>query len=255
MISHQTKERLGAAAMALAFLLTFGSVGFGAFYVIGKTIRDGMRADDWVRTRAQIQHVDQGSITYHYEWQGKKYFGDRAGAFILGGSSDVDDWDERMERAIVAAQQEEKPFTVLVNPENPSESMANNEIRWNLLLIALPFAVGFGGAALAAFFLIGRGALPPRRGHSRDGSYAGVPMLKPKTREALTQWAVAVVWNSVAFPIAIVALPGMWAKGEWFPVILLSIFPLIGVLILWGALATTVQALRGGLFNPGWRAT
>lgn len=255
MLSHQTKERLGAAVAALVFLFAFGGIGFGAFYVIGATIRDGMRAQDWVRTRAQIQQVDQGSITYNYEWQGKRYFGDRAGAFVLGGSSDVDDWDERMERAIVLAQQEEKPFTVLVNPENPAESMVNNEIRWKLLLIALPFGIGFGGAGLAAFFLIGRGAFPPRNGRRRAGSYAGVPLLKPKTREALGQWAVAVVWNGVAFPIALIALPELWAKREWFPVILVSLFPLVGTLILWGALASTVNAFREGLFNRDWKAT
>ena len=255
-MTRQQKERLGAAVAALAFLILFGGVGFGAFYVIGATIRDGLRAQDWVRTRAQVQHVDHGSVTYTYEWQGKRYSGDRAGTFILGGTSDVDDWDDRMEAAIRAAQQEEKPFTVFVNPENPSESMANNEIRWKLLAIALPFGIGFGGGGLAAFILIGRSALPKKqRSALGGGSSAGVPMLKPRTREALWQWAVAAVWNGVAFPIALIALPEMWEKREWFPVILLSIFPLVGMLILWSALGSTVNAFRDGLFNRDWRAT
>lgn len=252
MLSRQAKDRIGAAIAALAFLFLFGGVGAGALYVFGATIRDGLRAQDWVRVKAQVQHVDAGALTYSYEWQGRKYVGDRAGTFVLGGTSDVDDWDERMEAAIVAAQQEEKPFMVFVNPANPAESMANTEIRWKLLALCLPFALGFGGGGLAAFFFIGRNALPKPGGalRSRSGSYAGVPRLKPKTREALTQWAVALVWNGFCIPIALVAIPDLWAGGEYFPIVLLALFPLIGLLILWSALANTATAFREGLFNP-----
>lgn len=246
MFSRQAKERIGAAIAALSFLLLFGGVGAGAVYVIGASIRDGVRAQDWVRVKAQVRHVDAGQVAYAYEWQGKQYTGDRAGTFVLGGNSDIDDFDDRMEAAIAAAQQEEKPLMVYVNPENPAESMVDNVIRWKLLALCLPFAVGFGGGGLAAFFLIGRSALP---GRARGQSYAGVPLLKPKTREALTNWAVAIVWNGVALPIAVVAIPGLWASGEWFPVAMLAIFPLIGFLILWSALGRSVAAFREGLFN------
>lgn len=254
MLSRQTKDRIGAALAALAFLLLFGGVGAGALYVIGATIRDGLRAQDWVRVKAQVRHVGQGALTYSYEWQGKPHTGDRAGTFVLGGNSDVDDWDDRMEAAILAAQNEDQPFMVYVNPENPAESMANTEIRWKLLALCLPFAAGFGGGGLAAFFLIGRQALPRRKprewAKGTAGSYAGVPLLKPRTREALTQWAVALVWNGVSVPIAFVAIPDLWASGEYFPIVLLAAFPLIGLLILWSALASTSTALREGLFNP-----
>jgi hypothetical protein len=251
MLTRQAKERMGAAFAALAFLLLFGGVGLGASYVIGATIRDGLRAEDWVRVKARVRHVDAGTVTYDYEWQGRKYAGDRAGTFVLGGNSDVDDWDDRMEAAIVAAQQGERPLMVYVNPEDPSESMVNNEIRWKLLAVCLPFALGFGGGGLAAVFFIGRNALPrPKPGSWRSGrTSAGVPWLKPRTREALWQWAVGIVWNGVAIPIALVAIPGLWASGEWFPIVLLAIFPLIGLLILWSALGSTLAAFREGLFN------
>lgn len=242
-MSRKLKERIGAGIGALACLVLFGGVGFGAFYVIYGTIRDGMRAEDWVGVRAKILHVDAGQVSYSYEWKGKKYAGDRAGTFILGGNSDVDDWDDRMEAMIAAAQQEEKPITVFVNPDNPVESMVNREIRWKLLLIALPFGLGFGAGGLAGFFLIGREAF----GFKQTGGR--VPWLKARTREALTQWVVALVWNGVSLPIALIAIPSLWAQGEWFPIILLAIFPLIGMLILWSALSSTVGALREGLFN------
>ena len=250
MFSRQAKQRIGAALAALAFLLAFGGVGLAASYVIYGTIRDGIRAQDWVAVRATVESVEQGTVRYTYGWQGRVYKGDRAGTFLLGGTSDVDDWDERMEAAIVAAQQEVKPLMVFVNPENPAESMVDREIRWKLLLFPLPFALGFGGAGLAAFFLIGRDALPRRDDSGIQGSSAGVPFLKPRAREALTQWVVGLVWNGVSLPIALVAIPGLWASGEYFPVGLLALFPLFGLLILWSAIGSTMNAFREGLFNP-----
>ena len=59
----------------------------------------------------------------------------------------------------------------------------------------------------------------------------------------------------MSLPIALVAIPNLWAQGEWFPIILLVIFPLIGMLILWSALSNTVTAFREGLFNRDWRTT
>ena len=41
-----------------------------------------------------------------------------------------------------------KPITVWVNPDNPSESMLDRELRWKLLVIFVPFALGFGGVGL-----------------------------------------------------------------------------------------------------------
>lgn len=243
MLSRRIKERIGAGVAALAFLLVFGGIGLGAFYVIYGTIRDGLRAENWLAVRATVNHVDQGTVTYTYEWQGKKYVGDRAGTFILGGTSEIDDWDDRMEAAITAAQQADKPLMVFVNPDNPSESMVNREIRWKLLLVALPFGLAFGGGGLAAAFLIGRTAL----GIKQSGG--SVPWLRPRTREALWQWAVGIVWSGVSAPIALIAIPSLWAQGEYFPVILLSIFPVIGLVILKSALTSTVGAFREGLFN------
>ena len=242
MISRKVKSRLGAAIGALACLTLFGGAGAFFAWAIGATIHDGLRAGDWVRVKANVERVEVGQATYSYEWQGKRYVGDRAGTFVLGGSSEVDDWDDRMDALLTAAVERKQPITAWVNPENPAESMIDREIRWKLLLVFVPFAIGFGGAGLAAFYLIGRQAL----GLQQTGG--SVPWLKPQARQALFQWAVTLVWNAVSLPIALIAIPSLYASGEWFPIVLLVIFPLFGVLMLWSALASTVAVLRAG--NP-----
>lgn len=237
------KDRIGAGIGGLAMLLIFGGISAGAFWVMGRTIQNGLQAQEWVKVRADVRNVSEGSVTYAYDWQGKKYVGDRIGTFVLGGSSSIDDWEDRIDALVTTAQNDRKPITIFVNPANPSESLMDREIRWALLLaFCLPFGVGFGAGAAFSLAVVAKAV-------GLAGS--GQPLLKAQVRTALFQWGVALVWNSVALPIAVLAIPSLWREGEWFPVILLALFPLIGVLIVWGALASTFKALaQGSPFNP-----
>ena len=237
------KDRIGAAIAGLVLLSILGGVSAGAFWVMYRSIGDGLRAQDWIKVRAQVRSVSEGAVTYAYEWKGKQLYGERAGTFILGGSSEVDDWDDRMDAMLSKAVADKTPVTVFVNPDNPAESMLDREIRWALVMVlTLPFGMGFGAGALAVAYFFGRSALGIRE---TGGS---VPLLKAPVRAALFQWIVAIVWNSVALPIAIVAMPDLWRKGEWFPLVLVSIFPLIGALIVVGAVSSTFRVILAG--NP-----
>ena len=243
MMGWALKEKISAAVGALACLALFGGMGGLGLWFTGSSIYDGLRARDWVKVKADITHVDTGTATFTYTFNERKYAADRVGTFSLGGSTDLDDWEQRMDAMLSEALAEKKPVTAFVNPDNPAEALLDREIRWKfvIVLMAVAFASFLGG--LIAFVMIGRNAL----GWESHG--AGVPFLKPRAREALFQWAVAAVWNGIAIPIAIVAIPDLWASGEWFPVILLVFFPLVGLLILWSALGSTWASLREGVFN------
>jgi len=240
------KERLGFFLGALGILATFGAVGFFAAYVVVTTVRDGYRAESWPQVPAVVQAIGEGSATYTYEYQGKSYKGDRVGAFWLGGSSDVDDWDERMGARLTQALESKTPITAFVNPANPRDAMLDHQIRWKLLLFFLPFAVGFGGVALFLFAVLMAKALGwTSRGNSQ-------PMLKAQVREMLQIWIFALLWNVVAVPIAIIAIPSLWAEGSWPIVIAIAIFPFFGILTVWSALVSTWRVIRAGSpFNPG----
>ena len=240
MLSHKVKERISAAVGALAFLTLFGGMGALGLWVTGESIYQGLRARDWVPVEADIAHVDTGTATYVYYWQEKRYASDRVGTFRPGGSTDLDDWEHRMDKMLSEAVEQKKPVTAYVNPTDPAEALLDREIRWKFVLVimGISFASFVGG--LVAFVLIGRNAFGWRQ------SFAGVPLLKPRAREALMQWGVALVWNGFMLPLSLVVIPEMWQKGEWFPVILLSIFLFVGLMIAWGALNTTVSVLREG---------
>jgi hypothetical protein len=238
------RKRAGYLLGALGFLATFGAVGIFAGHLVFTTVRDGHRAPAWPQVPATIQSTGEaGSVTYTYEYQGVKFTGDRLGTFWIGGSSD-DEWDRRMEAKLESALASGTPVTAFVNPGNPRDAMLDTEIRWKLLMFCLPFALGFGGVGIGGFLFFVVKAL------GLD-SISTQPMLKPKAREMLTQWFFGGLWNAVAMPIAFLFIPEMYAKGEWLPILFVAIFPLIGLLVIWGALVTTWHVIRGGSpFNP-----
>jgi hypothetical protein len=240
MLSQKTKERLGAAVGAAAFLALFGGMGGLGLWFTGNAIYDGLRAGDWAPVEAEIKHADAGTATYSYWWQERRYVSDRVGTFAPGGRTDLDDWDEHMDKLLSDAVAEKKPVTAYVNPRDPEEALLDRQIRWKFLLVIMGLSLASAAGGLTAFVAIGRDAI----GWQSRG--AGVPLLKPRAREALFQWAVGVVWSGTSFPIAIVAMPEMWDKGEWFPVILLAIFPFFGLLILWSAVSSTLATFREG---------
>jgi hypothetical protein len=229
-------DRLKAFFTALLFILCFGGVGALASWVIGATIYDAHRAESWVRVKADVTQA-KGDVSYTYIWQGKPYVGSRIGTFVLGGTSQVDDWEARIDERVREATDKGKPITVWVNPENPSESMLDREIRWKLLAIFVPFALGFGGVGLVVGGMMLWNAL-------------GLPTLKLKEtpKQLLTTGGFALLWNGIIWPIALVLLPGAWEEGEWFPVIIVGFFALLGLLMIWSVVILFFKVLFGG--NP-----
>src|SRR5687768_1009315 len=119
MTGKRLGEIVGAAVGALLFLTLFGGMGALGLWVTGGAIYDGLRSRDWVPVEAQIRRVDVGSATYSYWWQERQYVSDRVGTFAPGGSTDLDDWDARMDKLLSEAVAQEKPVTAYVNPRHP----------------------------------------------------------------------------------------------------------------------------------------
>ena len=235
----QGMNKFGAALFCLLFAIPFGGVGVGASWVLGRMIYDGHRAEDWVRVKAIVDSFGNGSVVYHYTYGGKNYGGDRLGANPIGGTDNVDSWHEDMAAMLSEAQRDGKPITVWVNPDNPAESMVDRTIRWKLGVFIIPFALGFGGAGVGALVVFFRTLFRPAEDVKRD------PIGTPATASGgvFMIWAFAFFWNAISVPIAVLVVPEGIQSGEW-AVLLVLIFPLIGLLLIWGAVASTIGAIR-----------
>lgn len=235
--------------LALLFGAIFGGIGAGASYVMGKTIRDALRAESWVKVRADVDAYKRGgAVSYRYSFGGAEYKGDRMGAFILGGRDNLDDWYGDMDRMLRRAVEKREPITVYVNPDNPQESMIDHTLRWKLIAMIVPFAVGFGGVGIGAVWVL-LGSLFTSEAQPATWT-PGSPAPPPRRSSGLGgQWAFTIMWNAIAIPIAFIAVPGIWQSGEWIGLIVL-IFPLIGALMLWGAISSTISAIVRAIRSP-----
>ena len=231
----QDKGGFSSVAFALVFAVCFGSVGAFASWVMGSTVYEGWAAREWVRVKADIVTYGGGNIAYKYRVGERDYTGDKLGPGPLSGG----EVDEALDARLSTAQSEQKPITVFVDPENPQRSMVDPEIPWQLVLFMTPFAFAFGGVGLGALVVAVKLLLP--------GASEAEAKAKPQVAGsgAGFLWIFAFFWNSLAFPIALIAIPEMIQSGEWLGLLIL-IFPLVGVLILWGAIATTWSGIKLG---------
>jgi len=112
-----------------------------------------------------------------------------------------------------------------VNPDNPSESVFDREMRWSEIVFLIPFARarrgrGRGGAG-------GAGLRPRSKGEG--GAQAAVDRATSR-RGANGQanaapgflWFFAFMWNASPFPIAFLAIPDIVERGEWVGLLVLS---------------------------------
>jgi hypothetical protein len=230
--------KLGAALVCLLFAIPFGGVGAGASYAVYRMVTDSHRAAEWVRVKAFVDSFSSGKVQYHYTFRDTQYRGDRLGVNPYGGTDDIDSWHDDKFAMFSHAQMRKEPITVWVNPENPAESMVDRDVRWKLVFFAMPFALGFGGVGVGAIYMFFRALLGSSQtdaGSAIRASGGGMSLAGA--------WIFAFFWNVISIPAAVFLVTDAIHKGEWMWLVLL-ILPLIGLLLLWGAITATFRAIR-----------
>ena len=233
-MSEDRKGNMGGVVFALIFAVCFGAVGVFAVWVMGSTVLDGISARDWVRVKADVVSYGGGNIAYKYKVGEREFQGDKLGPGPLAAS----EIDEALDARISTARSEQKPITVFVNPDNPQQSLVDPEIPWQLVVFMTPFALGFGGVGVGALVVGGKllfGGDAPEQKTTVQTAGSGAGFL----------WIFAFFWNSLAFPISLIAVPDMIRSGEWWGLLIL-IFPLVGLLLIWAAISTTWSGIRLG---------
>jgi len=238
------KAKVIASLFCLLFAIPFGGIGLGALYAMAAMAYDGVRAEDWVLVKADVT----GPASYRYVFDGRTYDSSRLGTLRIGGTTNVDDFDERVAGMLAAGREAKRPVTVFVNPDDPSEAMVDRAIRWPLMIFLTPFALAFGAVGLGALWMVRRIFTEP----DADPPGAKGRARKPPSQAAANAasgagglWFFALMWNAISFPAAALAIPQGLAEGEW-GVLFVLLFPLIGIGVLWAAIAATVERLRRG---------
>ncbi len=255
--------KLGSALACLLFAVPFGGVGVFATWAIGSTLHDAWRAREWVPVKASVQNASLATSsssdgdttyravgTYRYAYGGTSYSGSRLGFSAIGGADNIDDWHQEVTARLEGARTAGRPVDVWVDPANPAESVLDRGIRWGELLFLLPFSLAFGGVGVGAlvamvYVLKGKGPGSGERTQAALDQAVGTVARGGKSggdASARFLWIFAFLWNAMSWPIAILVVRDVAENGEWLGLLVL-LFPLVGLLVLWGAIATTWKAI------------
>lgn len=228
---------MGAFGMAMIFAVCFGAVGVFTGWVIASTLSQAWSVRGWTKVDAEVvRYGGADDLEYKYRVGDREFTGRRLGI----GALENMEVDHAVNERITRAFNDKQPLAVLVDPNEPLNSVADGSIPWTLVLFMTPFALGFGGVGLGALYVAVRQLIPAAPEEEKQttiSSDAGGGFL------ALLGFTF--LWNALAMPISALFVPEMIRTGEWLGLIVL-IFPLAGLLMIWGTIHSGINWLRRG---------
>lgn len=217
-------------------------------------------ASSWIETPAVITSLKlEGGETqkvladYRYVYAGKQYTCSRVG--LDNGSDNVGDYHRDLYRQLKKQRDANQPTTCFVNPDDPGQALLDRKLRPELVVFHIPFILAFGVVGLGIII----GSIIFQRNQKRRAAKLEEFSTEPwKVRD---DWAAgeiismrwnsfafigmfAFVWNSISFPISILFL--LQGDAPFWVYILIILFPLIGIGLIWIAVAEALRLFRFG---------
>ena len=254
-----TGNRWLVALFGLIFL--FGGLSFLVFFIV-PDIYDGWRMQSWQSTRGTLLDVDiktnrsnstdtyQASARFEYILNGQRYIGTRVA--ISDMADDIGDFQKNLAKQLAGAFRSQQPVTIWYDPQNPTDSIINREIRWGLMVFIMIFVIVFGGLG----FMIVSSAFKSKKQTPHTPQEKSQPwLLRPEWNKGEIKsdarsgmkaaWLITVFWNAISLPAAYNVMPQIVDKLEYKALAVL-IFPLIGLGLLYWAIKKTLEWKRFG---------
>ena len=245
------------------FALPFAGVGVWMLWSISSTLFDAWQMKDWVSVEAQLTsggyetrsgddaNTYEAFATYRYRFDGRDYEGTRVG--IASGGDNIGDYQQDLGRKLQHAFYNGNPVVVYVDPNAPSRSVIDRDVRWGMIGFKMIFVVVFGGVGFA--LLIGSW-LKGRDKDSTDPAYADKPWLlnddwqtstiRSSSKASMwTAWAFAIFWNAISSIAPFIAWREVVDNQNYIALVTL-VFPLVGIGLLVWALRRTLEWRRFG---------
>jgi hypothetical protein len=256
------------------FALPFAAVGLGTTGWLLWTLLRIALAQSWVETPAHIIEArlsggdtHRAEARYVYVYNDQEYEGTRVSFY--GGSDNIGAFQQDVHRelsryaaAAAAGMAEENPsrpagslFRCYVNPRHPAEAVLYRNVRVGMTLFQLMFAVAFSAAGFGLLFGSRIAARLARKKEARARQFPGEPwkwrddwacgVLRADRSASRALLIFAIVWNAIAFPSALIAVPeGL--KEENRAVLFVLIFPAVGIVVAVLALRELARSRRFG---------
>jgi len=245
------------------FALPFFGVGVWMGYSAGANLADAWQMKQWVPVQGTLTragydtHSGDDSDTYEayadytYVVNGQQYSNSRVG--ISGGADNIGDYQQDMGRHLSGIRNRGESIVIYVNPEQPSESIIDPNVRWGMIGFKSIFLFTFGGVGLGLMIFIFRApkekdlTAPEFRDHpwlANDKWQSAV--VKSDSKAAMWgSWAFAAFWNLVSAPLPFVIYTEVTEKNN-MPALLGLMFPLVGIGLITWAVKRTLEWNRFG---------
>jgi hypothetical protein len=250
----------------MLFALPFAAFGL---FVAGMVVRDfstWMTVQHWAARPAELTHAelvgrhgDDGTTyrvdaRYKYEVAGKTYESTRVA--VHEGADNIGSYNYDRGRELERLHKARRPVTCFVNPDDPSDAILYRDFRPGFFLFKSLFALVFSGVGFGliygGFWSIGHA----RRTAALQQRYPDEPWKwneawrtgRIKSSAGAAAWAVgmfATLWNVISWPVFIgIILQG---KLEFGPVLLVVLFPLVGIILGWWAGYLIARRVKWGV--------
>lgn len=131
-----------------------------------------------------------------------------------------------------------------MNPSDPTQAVLDRELRWKMVVFLIPFATLFPLVGLGAFYAFWKILRSPTNADGTDRVDPNPEEILSEARGAGAYWALAMFWNLLSFPIAILFLSE--AKRHGPMVWIVMIFPAAGVYLVYLAVRGSIRWRRHG---------
>ena len=232
MSPHKTWwSRMVAVLVWALAAFVFASVG-GLYGVapIATAASNWFTARDYQETPATVVQRNGQDADGSFTWYAASYgVGGQARQTARMTVLEDEAIDEPSNALVQASMQkalaEKRPISVWVSPRSADVALVSRDLPLRSLWGRLPMAIGFSIFALAGV----------------AGAIGALFNFKYYARqyEAAFFWVFAALWCGFIFPIF-----NMFAGGdgsEWVPIVFVGLFALVGVGIIWAAIATSIN--------------
>jgi len=264
-------SKKGGSWLLAVFGLPFLGFGLGfGYFKVWPEVATWMEVSSWqsvpgelISYRLDSSRSSEGGTTYEiqarfrYDVAGVSYEADRVG--IHSGKDNIGDYHQQWQQRLRQIQSTQQPITVWFDPQQPQQALLDRDLRWGLMAMQLVFAVVFSliGGGLVAAGLFSKGssdnAAADDNEEERVGEALDFSRREPIAPGAaagghLAMWFFAVIWNLISFPACFAAWDEIQSirRGEDYLLLLILLFPLIGLFLLWQAIKGTILHLRYG---------
>ncbi len=238
------------------FALPFFGIGVWMLYSVGSDFADAWKMQGWRPVQATLSdagyssHAGDDSTTYEafasytYEFDGRTYGGTRVG--LSGGADNIGSYQVDMGDSLRRSWNQGRTIVVYVNPEVPSESIIDRDVRWAMVGFRSLFIFTFGGFGLGLLIYVFRA---PREKDLTNPAYLDRPWLANDDWQSATirstskatmyvTWGFAAFWNLISAPLPFAIYAEVLDKQN-YPALLGLLFPVVGAgLIVWAVRRT-----------------